>query len=97
MFAQKTTCTSMSKVLPVTPKIGILTPRSRIALVASGPSNTGMTGMTWYGVVCYDDDDDEVGNSKAMSRDKLIEMKVRGLRIDEECIDRMKINKVYVG
>ena len=53
--------------------------------------------MVWCGTVWCDDDDDddddgeeEVGNSKAMSRVTSMEMRVRGLRIEEGCIDRMR-------
>ena len=45
LACRKTTCISISKVLPVTPKIGQVTPKSRRARVASGPSITGITGV----------------------------------------------------
>ena len=38
--------TSLSVVLPVTPMIGHVTPRARIAAVASGPLMIGITGGT---------------------------------------------------
>ena len=46
------TCISISNVFPVTPKMGQVTPRSRMALVASGPSITGITVVERMFDVC---------------------------------------------